>query len=177
MSNPNRAVFKAVQSMLERHRDCDYFFYGDEERHTECKPIKQFPGITTLVELFSVLEHCWDDNTANPIYIYYDDLPDFILSFGQCDVTAILVYDMFGGSIHKIKIPNSYVHYFNKLNGNYVDLTREQFDVCGIPIEYEPNHKVSKEYCLRKEETVKRYKQLQKNIINYLLNYKYDFYD
>ena len=175
MNDSNKAVFKAVQKMLEKHRGRDYFFYGDEERNTECKPVRQFPGITNLVELFSVLECCWNEETAYPPY--KNDWEESNPSYGQSSITAVLVYDMFGGTIHRIRIPGGRIHYFNKLNENYVDLTREQFDILGIPIEYEPNHKVSREYCFRKEETVYRYKQLQRNIIYYLWQYYDDNFE
>ncbi len=175
MGDANKAVFRAVQNMLERHINSEYFFYGDEERNTECKPIKQFPGITNLVELFSVLECCWDENTVYPPY--KDNWSSSDSSYGQCEVTAVLVYDMFGGTIHRVKVSDGSIHYFNKINDRYVDLTREHYDLCGIPVKYEPNNRASKDYCCRKEETVERYRQLQRNIIYYLRYYEDDFWE
>ena len=31
-------------------------------------------------------------------------------------------------------------HSFNKINGHYIDLTIEPFDLYHIPVEYEPNY-------------------------------------
>ena len=44
---------------------------------------------------------------------------------------------------------NGGTHYFNKINGQYVDLTREQFDLYDLPVNYEPNQEISREYCAR----------------------------
>lgn len=32
-------------------------------------------------------------------------------------------------------------------NGHYIDLTKDQFDLYNILIEYEPNPEISREYC------------------------------
>ena len=175
MGDPNRAVFKAVQNMLERHRNSEYFFYGDEERNTPCEPVRQFPGITNLVELFSVLECCWCEETASPSC--KKDWTSVNPSYGHDVITAVLVYDMFGGTIHRIRTPSGGTHCFNKLNDNYVDLTSEQFDLYGILVDYEKNRRMTRDYCFIKEETVARYKQLQRNIIYYLTQYEDDFWE
>ena len=49
-----------------------------------------------------------------------------------------------------------------------VDLTREQFDLYGIPVSYEPYQEIPREYCGRNADTLKRYRLLQKNIMLYL---------
>jgi hypothetical protein len=77
---------------------------------------------------------------------------------------------MFGGTIHRIRVNGGGTHYFNKINGHYIDLTREQFDLYDIPIEYEPNEEISREYCGKNPNTKARYKQLQRNIIRFLRN-------
>ena len=58
-------------------------------------------------------------------------------------------------------------HYFNIINENIVDFTREQFDVNGIKIKYEPNEIVSREKILSNSNTNERY-----NILKEKLNYK-----
>ena len=60
-------------------------------------------------------------------------------TYGQCAITVTLVYDLFGGTIHKIRVNGGGTHYFNKINGHYIDLTRDQFDLYNIDIKYEPN--------------------------------------
>ena len=166
MTNENPAVIEAVRKMNEKGRPCPYFFYGDEQGKLECKPVPQFPGITNLLELFAVLEQCWAKDTAYPAcqaeWLSNDP------SYGQCAITATLVHDMFGGTIHKIKVSGGGTHYFNKLNGRYVDLAREQFDLYDLPVEYEPNQEIPREYCGKNKDTLERYRQLQRNIVRYL---------
>lgn len=166
MTENQYAVISAMEKTKTKKRPCDYFFYGDEMRCMECKPVKQFPGITNLFKLFAVLEQCWSKDTAYPScqeeWISSDP------SYGQCAITATLVYDMFGGTIHKINVCGGGTHYFNKLNGRYVDLTREQFDLYNIPVNYEPNQEIAREYCAKNINTHERYWLLQRNIIRYL---------
>lgn len=51
-------------------------------------------------------------------------------SLGQCIPTALIVQDLFGGTIIKVRV-NSYgygYHYYNELpDGTVVDITRDQF--------------------------------------------------
>lgn len=80
----------------------------------------------------------------------------------------MLVYDMFGGTIHKIKVGGGSTHYFNKLNDIYVDLTSEQFELYNMRADYEHNQEVDREYCGKNANTLQRYRQLQWNIMQYL---------
>ena len=82
----------------------------------------------------------------------------------------MLVNDMFGGTIHRIKLNGGGTHYFNKINGNYIDLTREQFDLYDIPVDYIHNEEMSREYCGKNADTKKRYELLKYNIVEYLKN-------
>lgn len=166
MSTENPIVKRAVEDEIKKNRCSDYLFYGDNQKDITCKPVPQFPGITTLMELFAVLEKCWSKETAYPScqaeWVPKDP------SYGQCAITATLVYDMFGGTIHKIKVDGGGTHYFNKINGQYVDLTREQFDLYNLPVQYEPNQEISRDYCGKNKNTYERYKLLQRNIIRFL---------
>jgi len=45
---------------------------------------------------------------------------------GQCNVTAAVVYDLFGGEILRTRYP-SFWHYYNRIDGKRVDLTDSQF--------------------------------------------------
>ena len=96
MNDRNPAVINAIEKMKKKLRPQKYYFYGDECSDMACKPIAQFPGITNLLELFAVLEQCWAKDTAYPScqeeWVANDP------SYGQCAITATLVYDMFGGS-------------------------------------------------------------------------------
>ena len=77
----------------------------------------------------------------------------------------MLVHDMFGGSIYRIRVDGGGTHYFNKIDGHYIDLTREQFDLYDIPVKYEPNEEMKWEYCGKNQDIKARYHQLQRNII------------
>ena len=46
-----------------------------------------------------------------------------------------------------LKVDGGGTHYFNKINGHYIDLTSDQFDLYDIPLEYVPNEVVPREYC------------------------------
>ena len=71
----------------------------------------------------------------------------------------------FQGSTHRIGVGS-----FSKITGQYVDLTREQFDLYNIDVAYEPNETMQREYCCKNPDTNARYRQLQRNIIAYLKN-------
>lgn len=149
-------------------RDITYFGedYGNEiKRNTE----KSSNRINTLNELFEVLLKAWVRETAyssaqkDPEYNKENDP-----TYGQCAITATLVYDMFGGTIHKIKVDGGGTHYFNKIDGYYIDLTRDQFDLYSIPINYEPNIEISREYCGKNVDTLKRFNLLKERIAEML---------
>ena len=51
---------------------------------------------------------------------------------GQCNVTALLANDLFGGDILKTPLPDG-DHFYNRIDGDRIDFTAEQFDT---PIGY-----------------------------------------
>lgn len=124
--------------------------------------------LKTIEDLYNVLNECWCKETAYPSCQadWTEDDP----SYGQCAITAMLVNDMFGGTIHRIKLNGGGTHYFSKINGNYIDLTREQFDLYDIPVDYIHNEEMSREYCGKNADTKKRYELLKYNIVEYLKN-------
>ena len=87
-------------------------------------------------------------------------------TYGQCAITATLVYDMFGGTIHKIRVSGGGTHYFNKINEHYIDLTSDQFNLYDIYVDYSNNELVKREYCGKNADTLKRYKLLVQAIDN-----------
>lgn len=76
----------------------------------------------------------------------------------------MLAYDMFVGTIHRIRVSGGGTHYFNKINGQYLDLTIEQFDLYNIPVNYEPNEEMDRKYCGKNKDTQKRFELLIKRI-------------
>ena len=115
--------------------------------------------IKTIDELFEILLDVWCRETAYPsCQKEYDEEND--PTYGQCAITATLVYDMFGGTIHKIRVSGGGTHYFNKINEHYIDLTSDQFDLYDIYVDYSNNELVKREYCGKNADTLKRYKLL-----------------
>jgi hypothetical protein len=51
---------------------------------------------------------------------------------GQCNVTALLVEELFGGEILKTPLPEG-DHFYNRIDGRRIDLTASQFEA---PIAY-----------------------------------------
>ena len=142
-------------------------YYGIEYTKDLKRKDKNNNGkINTINELFGLLLDVWCRETAYPS-CQHDYIHDNDPTYGQCAITAFLVNDMFGGTIHKIRVDGGETHYFNKINGHYIDLTSDQFELYDIPVCYEPNEKISREYCGQNSDTQKRF-----NILIELLNKK-----
>ena len=141
-------------------------YYG-EERSDQVTALKKNTSVKTIDDFFELLLECWCRETAYPSsqadYDHYNDP-----TYGQCAITATLVYDVFGGTIHKIRVDGGGTHYFNKINGAYYDLTRDQFDLYNIPVEYEPNQEISREYCGKNANTKARFDLLKERIVGYI---------
>ena len=136
-------------------------YYGEEFGDIR----RQKPGnpkLQTLEDLFNILLECWSKETAYPS-CQAEWVPNDP-SYGQCAITAMLVYDMFGGTIHRIRVSGGGTHYFNKINGHYIDLTINQFDLYNIPVEYEPSEEMDRKYCGKNKDTQKRFELLIKRI-------------
>lgn len=141
----------------------DIYYYGEEFGDTIGVVDNKYEKIETLNDLFELLLKAWEKNTAYPSS-QADYEKDKDPTFGQCAITATIVHDLFGGTIHKIRVNGGGTHYFNKIDGHYIDLTRDQFDIYNIPINYEPNEVINREYCNKNQDTFKRYTKLVLNI-------------
>lgn len=86
--------------------------------------------------------HLWSDGNA---------------SLGQCYVTTLIVHDFFGGKIMKAKSSNGISHYWNRINGKDIDLTRDQFPT---------NERFTDEQVLERVNLLdnKRYKELKRRV-------------
>ncbi len=134
-------------------------YYGKEYTKGITKITSDFEGIDTVDKLFEKLLDCWCESTAYPdCQENYDNEEN--PTFGQCAITATLVHDIFGGTIHKIFLDGGGTHYFNKINNKYIDLTSNQFLYYSFPIEYEPNQEVEREYCGKNQNTLQRFNLL-----------------
>ena len=96
-------------------------------------------------------------------------------SFGQCAVTALVVQDYLGGDIVNslVDLGNQKTesHYFNLINGQEVDLTREQFPIGTHVPPGQPktkDFKTTRDYVLSYEPTQKRYEILKDNVQKFL---------
>lgn len=142
-------------------------YYGNEyTADIRRKDGKEHP-ISSIDQLFGILLEVWCRETAYPsCQRDYDHDND--PTYGQCAITATLVYDMFGGTIHKVRCSGGGTHYFNKINGHYIDLTRDQFDVEYLDVEYENNQEIPREYCGKNADTLKRYRLLVRLVDKWL---------
>lgn len=140
-------------------------YYGEEYAAMPLKNL-QNENLKTLDDLFWVLCKAWSKNTAYPAcqaeWIPADP------SYGQCAITAMLVHDLIGGTIHRIRVSGGGTHYFNKIDGHYIDLTCGQFDLYHIPVRYEPNEEMPREYCGKNQNTAMRFNLLLERIARVL---------
>lgn len=136
-------------------------YYGEELGSVKRKKLGN-SQLETIDDLYNILRECWCKETAYPS-CQAEWVPNDP-SYGQCAITAMLVYDMFGGTIHRIRVSGGGTHYFNKINGQYLDLTIEQFDLYNIPVNYEPNEEMDRKYCGKNKDTQKRFELLIKRI-------------
>lgn len=67
----------------------------------------------------SLLLECWSSETSS---LWSQDNP----ARGQCDVTAIVINEFFGGEILKTFI-NGQPHFYNRIDGINYDFTASQF--------------------------------------------------
>ena len=49
---------------------------------------------------------------------------------GQCNVTAAVIHDLFGGEVLRTQLPGVW-HYYNRINGERVDFSDSQFTAPG----------------------------------------------
>lgn len=120
----------------------------------------------TLNEFFEIMLKFWVKESAYPSA---QKAPQFNLAndptYGQCAVTAMLVNKFFGGDIRKIRVSGGGTHYFNLINGQVFDLTRDQFDLYNIPVDYSTGINVPLQYCGKNANTKARYDILEANLI------------
>ena len=115
----------------------------------------------TLEELKSNLDKVYCKETAHPDWQAKWNKNNS--TCGQCVPTALLVQHYFGGEIYKHNVEN---HFFNVIDRQVIDLTKEQFD-------YELDYKNSqaKQPDLTKAKTQERF-ELLKSLVEEYLNKK-----
>jgi len=71
-------------------------------------------------EVQSALRRSWSLATAVP---WTEEKP----AAGQCNVTALLVHELFGGELLKTPLPAG-DHFYNRIEGRRYDFTESQFE-------------------------------------------------
>ena len=99
------------------------------------------------------LEQAWDERTSAGGFTA--ERP----STGQCAVVALVVHDMLGGEILRV-VNAGDSHYFNRIDGNELDLTRDQFAVW-FPSPVETR---TREYLESSATTMERYLLLKQHL-------------
>lgn len=75
--------------------------------------------------VLAVLQKVWSAKTSD---VWTPSNP----AHGQCNVTAILIHDLFGADILKTPLAEG-DHFYNRIGGERIDLTASQFE---RPIDY-----------------------------------------
>ena len=163
----DNSIFKQNEGRFKTKSGRNIYYYGEEFGDSIKVIDNKYDKINTLNDLFGLLLESWCLETAfpkaqiDPQYNFQKDP-----TYGQDAITATLVHDLFGGTIHKVKVDGGGTHYFNKIDGHYIDLTRDQFDLYNMNIDYEPNEEVNREYCNKNQDTLNRYNKLvEKNLV------------
>ncbi len=120
-----------------------------------------------LKELKKILEKSWTKETS----YFPDQWNESHKSWGQCAVSALIVNDYFNGDIVWVEalLPNGQKlsHYFNLINNQNIDLTRDQFPpqtIFSKATEKRKKFSSTREFILSNKNTKKRYELLKKNI-------------
>ncbi len=74
-----------------------------------------------LNDFHQALRRCWSAQ-ASPLWSPENP------ACGQCNVTALVFHDRFGGQILKTRVKDEW-HFYNRVAGTVYDLTAEQFAV------------------------------------------------
>ena len=124
--------------------------------------------ISTLGKLHEALTHAWSRETAFPAC--KGEWSTSNPALGQCTITAMIVHDLFGGTIHRVRLAGGGTHYFNRIDGVYVDLTSSQFKDYANECPLEPTEERGRDRCGRTPDTWNRYRLLIDNINAWILS-------
>lgn len=120
----------------------------------------------TIKDLENALITAWSVETA-----YRGDRKKWTpehSSIGQCTVTAMIVYDFFGGKIVRgYSEKYELFHYWNEIDGKKVDLTFNQFSYDKSDIVFTKVIYKSKKDLMRIHSVRKRYLLLKRKVDEY----------
>lgn len=117
-----------------------------------------------LSELEKIIKLSWTKETSYNNEEWTPTNP----SLGQCAITALIVEDFMGGDIKRCLCGNI-SHYYNFINNEIIDLTKDQFN--GIIPDYLNSDVRTRDYILSNEFTKRRYLILLKNVKENFLRY------
>ena len=121
----------------------------------------------TIERLLEALNASWAKETA-----YRTDQKDWSLEkkeTGQCTITAMIVFDYFGGTIKRgTSKKHNILHYWNEIDGNKIDLTFNQFIGRKDDIAFTNIIVKSKADLMRIGNVRSRYEVLKKKVEAYL---------
>ena len=120
----------------------------------------------TLKELNNLLYDCYSSETCYPKL--KDEWTEENKTLGHCAITSLIVNDYFDGKIAKCNV-QGISHYFNIIDDEIIDLTKEQFGVNGP--DYINYNLVSRSDILDNENTKIRYKKLKNKLDLLLIDY------
>lgn len=112
-----------------------------------------------MENLETILNLSWEKRTC-----YKDSKKKWTFDkpyIGQCAVTALVVNDLLGGDIMKVKV-NGESHYYNVVDGDIIDYTRKQYED-GL-INYADGKLAYRARILRDLDTRSRYYMLLQNV-------------
>lgn len=121
-------------------------------------------GDISLDELFSKLLGAYSGETLPDPARFDPENP----TAGQCSITSVIVNDAFGAEIWKVTMPWGGSHHFNKINGEVVDLTSDQFSSKNIPVNYAAGEKVDRTEALSSEVKIRNYNRLKEKVLENL---------
>lgn len=134
------------------------WYYGEEFGGIRRKKPGN-PKLFTLDDFYGALRIAWSRDTAySGCQVDWEPSDP---SYGQCAVTAMLAYDLFGGDICRVRNADGSTHYFNRIDGHIIDLTAEQLFQ---PFSYEPYEVMNRQYCGKNSDTKRRYQLLVERV-------------
>lgn len=120
-----------------------------------------------ILEYKELLRKYFSKETAHPSCQNNYEKND--CSYGQCAITSMLVFKKFGGTINKINLDEESSHYFNIINNEIIDLTKEQYK---NQLDY--SNYIEKDFntLFQNEDTKKRYFLLKEKVNLALIDQK-----
>ena len=120
-----------------------------------------------ILEYKELLRKYFSKETAHPSCQNNYEKND--CSYGQYAITSMLVFKKFGGTINKINLDEESSHYFNIINNEIIDLTKEQYK---NQLDY--SNYIEKDFntLFQNEDTKKRYFLLKEKVNLALIDQK-----